>query len=436
MSPLLLPIILIALLLALSVFFSAAETAYTAVSRLKLKYQAESGDKQAEAIKAIVSNPDRLLGVLLFGVTVSEIAAAGLLSFTVASWASKKYSEITGLIASILFALFVLVFCELTPKIIAAAYPERVSRKLLLPVRAIIRLLLPFSKSAVWIANGIVRAIGLGPNASPFAHGLSEEEIKAMIASSSEASVPGEKKEMLHNIFEIGDAQIREIMIPRGEVTAVDIDDDMSEILEVVKRANYSRIPVYRKNFDNPVGLLYVKDLLQYIRRSEDINLHALLHPVHFVPESARLDVVLRQLQSMHLHMAVVVDEFGGVEGIVTLEDLLEEIVGEIRDEHDTEIESIRELAPNLYSVAGNLPVRDFNRFFDEKIPEAPEYATLAGFLAALTGRLLLQGESVRYQSLILTIEKIDRFRIVSIRVRTATPLQNPESKTQSAEPA
>jgi putative hemolysin len=413
------------------VFFSAAETAFTAVNRLKLKYQAEAGDKQAEAIKGIVTNPDRLLGVLLFGVTIAEIAAAGIFSYIVAYYTTREYKEITSLLSSILFALFVLVFCELTPKIIAAAHPEQVSRKLLLPVRVTIRLLLPFSRLSGWMANGIVRAIGFGANASPFVHSLSEEEIRAMIAGSSETSVPGEKKEMLHKIFEIGDAQIREIMIPRGDVTAVDIDDDMADILEVVKKTNYSRIPVYRKNFDNPVGLLYVKDMLQYIQRSESINFHALLHPVHFVPDSARLDVVLRQLQSMHLHMAVVVDEFGGVEGIVTLEDLLEEIVGEIRDEHDTEIESIRELAPNLYSVAGNLPVRDFNRFFDEKIPEAQEYATLAGFLEALTGRLLLEGESVRYQSLVLAIEKIDGFRIVSIRIRTSSSRLKPETGSQ-----
>jgi putative hemolysin len=229
---------------------------------------------------------------------------------------------------------------------------------------------------------------------------------------------------MLHNIFEIGATQVREIMIPRIEVTAVEIDDDITKILSVVNKTHYSRIPVYRQNFDNPVGILYVKDLLQYVQKAEAINLQVLLRPVHFIPDSARLDIVLRQLQSMHLHMAVVVDEFGGVEGIVTLEDMLEEIVGEIRDEHDTEIESIREIGPNLYSIAGNLPVRDFNRFFDEKIPEAPEYTTIAGFLEALTGRLLLEGESVRYQNFILTIEKAEGFRIVSVRVRSSAPVQ------------
>jgi putative hemolysin len=326
---------------------------------------------------------------------------------------------VASLAGSIAFALIVLVFCELTPKIIAAAHPEQVSRSLLIAVRLTIKLLSPFSRLAAWLANHLVRIAGLQPAASPFAHSLSEEEIRALIAGSS-ASVPAEKKKMLHNIFEIGATQIRGVMIPRVEVTAVDIEDSIDKILDVVKKTNYSRIPVYRRNFDNPVGILYVKDLLQYVQGSEDINLQVLLRPVHFVPDSAPLDVVLRQMQSMHLHMAIVVDEFGGVEGIVTLEDLLEEIVGEIRDEHDTETESVRELGPNLYSVAGHLPAKDFNRFFEEKIPEAPEYSTLAGFLQALTGRLLREGESVRYRSLVLAIEKSEGFRILSVRVRAS----------------
>jgi putative hemolysin len=422
LSPLLFYFVLLVLFLGLSVFFSAAETAYMAVSRVRLKYRADAGDKKAEAIKDIVFNPDRLLGVLLLGVTVSEIAAASLFTYLVANSVAKQYSEIASFAGSILFALVVLIFCELTPKIISAVHPEKTAESLLLPVRIVIRLLSPFAKSAAWLANGIVRILGMNSAASPFAHSMSAEEIKAIIAASSEAAMPDEKREMLHNIFEIGATQVREVMIPRIEVTAVEISDEISEILSVVNKTNYSRIPVYRQNFENPVGILYVKDLLQYMQKAEPINLQVLLRPVHFVPDSARLDIVLRQLQSMHLHMAIVVDEFGGVEGIVTLEDLLEEIVGEIRDEHDTEIESIREIGANLYSIAGNLPVREFNRFFEEKIPEAPEYTTIAGFLEALTGRLLLEGESVRYQNFILTIEKIEGFRIVSVRVRSSAP--------------
>ncbi len=392
-----------------------------AVNRLRLKYQAEAGDKKAEAIKEILSNPDRLLGVILFGVTVAEISAAGIATYFIASLVPKEYLETASLAGSIVFALIVLVFCELTPKIIAATHSEEMSRLLILPVKLSMRIISPYSRLAAWMANQVVRIAGLQPAASPFAHSLSEQEIRAMIAGSSGTAMPNEKKEMLHNIFEIGATQVREIMIPRVEVTAIEIDDPISKILEVVNKTNYSRIPVYRRNFDNPLGILYVKDLMQYVQRAEDINLQVLLRPIHYIPDSARLDIVLRQLQSMHLHMAVVVDEYGGVEGIVTLEDLLEEIVGDIRDEHDTEIESVRELSAGLYAVAGNLPVKDFNRFFEEKIPEAPEYSTLAGFLQALTGRLLMEGESVHYQDLILTVEKTEGFRIVSVRVRTGT---------------
>jgi len=421
LSPLLLYFVLLLFFIVLSTFFSAAETAFIAVNRLKLKYQAESGDRQAEAIHRIVSNPDRLLGVILLGVTVAEISAAGLATSIVTSYFSDRYVEIAGLVGSLVFAFIILIFCELTPKIVAATHPEKISRRLLPPVRFFIAVLNPFARMAAWMANGIVRLFGLNPTGSPYAQSLSEEELKAMIASSSEASVPDEKKMMLHNIFEIGSTQIREVMIPRGEVTAVDIGEEPAKILDIVIQTHYSRIPVYRGNFDNPIGILNVKDLLPYVRKSNlEVSIRTLLRPVHFVPDSARIDAVLRRLQSMHLHMAIVVDEYGGVEGIVTLEDLLEEIVGEIRDEHDTETEAVRQLGPHLYSVAGNIPVRDFNRYFDEKIPEAPRYATLAGFLESLTGRLLVEGETVRYEKLVLTIEKAEGFRIVTVRVRTS----------------
>lgn len=421
MSPLLLYFLLLLFFIVLSTFFSAAETAFVAVNRLKIKYQAESGDRQAEAIHRIVSNPDRLLGVILLGVTVAEISAAGLATSIVTSYFSDRYVEIAGLVGSLVFAFIILIFCELTPKIVAATHPEKISRRLLPPVRFFIAVLNPFARMAAWMANGIVRLFGLNPTGSPYAQSLSEEELKAMIASSSEASVPDEKKMMLHNIFEIGSTQIREVMIPRGEVTAVDIGEEPAKILDIVIQTHYSRIPVYRGNFDNPIGILNVKDLLPYVRKSNlEVSIRTLLRPVHFVPDSARIDTVLRRLQSMHLHMAIVVDEYGGVEGIVTLEDLLEEIVGEIRDEHDTETEAVRQLGPHLYSVAGNIPVRDFNRYFDEKIPEAPRYATLAGFLESLTGRLLVEGETVRYEKLVLTIEKAEGFRIVTVRVRTS----------------
>jgi CBS domain containing-hemolysin-like protein len=420
-------IALLVFFLILAAFFSASETAYMAVDRLRLKYLAESGDAKAALIKGILVRPERLLGVILLGVTVSEIAAATLVATLASTYAPANRVEQVSVAASTALALIVLVFCELAPKIVAANDPERISRRLLWPVRLVLGLS-PVARLMTWCANGVVRLIGFSSSAGPFARALSEEEIRAIIAGSSHESVAG-KKEMLHNVFEIGATLVREAMIPRLEVTAVGLDDPIPDILSVIRKTNYSRIPVYRDNLDNITGILNVKDLLQFLDRPKEINLQALLRHVHFVPDTAPLETVLRQMQSMHLHMAVVVDEFGGVAGIITLEDLLEEIVGEIRDEHDTEIESIRRLGLDVYSVAGNLPVKDFNRMFDGKIPESRDYTTIAGFLQARTGRLLHEGENVRYQEINFVIEKVQDFQIVSVRVRVPTPATHAEPR-------
>lgn len=418
MSPLLIYFILLIFFLGLSVFFAGSEIAFMSLNRPRLKFQAESGDKQADSIRRIVKKPDRLLGVILLGNTVANIAAASLLTFIIASYIPEDHVDFVSIVGSVILAMVVLIFCELTPKLITATHPEQSARKLIRPIRFSIWLLSPISRLGAWVASRVVRILGLHAAVSPFSLGPSEDEIRAMIAGSSANGMAVEKREMLENIFEIGLTQVREVMIPRGEVTAVDITDPVPDILAIVHETHYSRIPVYRQNFDNPLGILHVKDLLQHVQRDGEIKMQALLRPVHFIPESARLDMVLRQFQSMHLHMAVVVDEYGGVAGIVTLEDLLEEIVGEIRDEHDTEIDSVLELGPGLYSIDGNLPVKDFNRFFDNKIPEAPEYATMAGYLGSQAGRLLMEGEKVQYQNFVFTIEKVEGFRIVSVRVR------------------
>lgn len=388
------------------------------VSRLRLKYLAETGDRRADFIKRIVASPDRILGAILLGNTLANIAAASLVTYLVATYVPTDRVQLMTVLASVVLTVVILIFCELTPKIIAATHAEELSRKLVWPIRILMWLLSPFAAFAALIANRLVKLAGLSSRASPFTYVLSEDEIRSIIAGSSGAVMAAEQKEMLHNVFEIRDTEVREVMIPRTDVTAVDIDDPIPEILSVFRKTNYSRIPVYKHSLENVVGILNGKDLLQHMQQPGDINLQVLLRPVHFVPDTARLEAVLRQMQSMHLHLAVVVDEFGGVEGIITLEDLLEEIVGEIRDEHDTETEPVHELGPSLYSVRGNLPVREFNRLFEVKIPESREYTTVAGFLQTRTGRLLQAGESVRYLELDFFIDKVDGLKIVLVRVR------------------
>jgi putative hemolysin len=429
LSTIILYLILLALFLAVSVFFSASETAFTAINRLKLSAQADGGDRKAQIIKAVVANPDRLLGVILLGNTVANISAATLATYLVAEYAPGDRAKSASVVVSLALTVVVLICCELTPKIIAATHAEQVSRRFLPLVRIVIVVLSPFARVSAWIANILVRMLGYSAAASPFAHGLSEAEIRAIITAPGTGGMASAKREMLSNVLEIADTQVRGIMISRVEVTALDIDAPIAEILSVVTKTNYSRIPVYRDNFENTLGILNVKDLLSYLDHPGDIKLQGLLRPVQYIPDTARLEPVLRLFQSMHLHMAVVVDEFGGVEGIVTLEDLLEEIVGEIRDEHDTETESVRELGPGFYSVAGHVPVKEFNRVFPKtRIPESPEYTTVVGFLQSRTGRLLQRGDIVRYKNLSFSVENVEGLRIVSlgVRVRSLKPDQAP----------
>jgi putative hemolysin len=414
--------------LVLSAFFSGAETALMSVNRLRIKYLADSGDKKAQRIQQILANPDRLLGVILLGNTVANIGSASLATYLVTEYTPQNRAEQVSILVSVILTLIILIGCELTPKIVAAAHSEEISKKIIWPIRTALVILDPVSRVSASVANCLVRLLGFAPTASPFVHALSEDEIRAIIAGSNPEAMGTGKREMLSNVMEIAGTQIREIMIPRVEVTAVDIDDPVSEIISVITKTKYSRLPVYRGNFDNVLGILNVKDLLP-MERLESIKLQSLLRPVQFVPDTARLDAVLRQFQSMHLHIAVVVDEFGGVEGIVTLEDLLEEIVGEIRDEHDTETEAVHELGPGLYSVAGNFPVKDFNRVFEIKIPESPEYATVVGFLQARTGRLLQKGETVRYQNASFSVEQAEGFRIISLRVRVPPKIHHRDAE-------
>jgi len=413
---------LLALSLLLSAFFSGSETAFMAVNRLRLRHRAESGDRRAVLVKRITDDPDRFLGVILLGNTIANIAAATILTYIVTTLSPAAHSRTLSLLASVALTLFILVFCELAPKTFAASHAETAADKLVRPVNAAIFLLHPFARLGAAIASVLFRLFGVSSSASPFAHALSEEEVRALIAASGSSDLAEHRRAMLRRVFDIGSTQIREVMIPRTEVTAVDIDSPLGEILSVLAKTSYSRIPVYRGSFENLLGLLHAKDLLPYLDRPGDIDIRALLRPVHYIPDTARLEAVLRSMQRMHLHMAAVVDEYGGVEGIVTLEDLLEEIVGEIRDEHDVEVEPIRELGADQYLVAGNLPVREFNRAFHARIPESHEYTTVAGFLQSLTGRLLQQGENIRYQGLDFTVEKTEGFKVVTIRFRRPAP--------------
>lgn len=418
---------LILVLLFLSALFSLSETSLMAANRFKLKYLEERGDRRAARAAELLRQPDKLLGTILIGDNLIDVAVGALAAFFITSVIGSAQAGLYSFLASGLLAIILIIFGKLLPKTIAASKPEPFALAVVFPLRLFILLLKPVVWIATLVSNAIARLFGFSAEAGRFVPMMSEEELRSLITSHGLSVVGAERQQMLHGVFEISDTVIKEVMVPRVEVVAVDVNASPGEIIRTLYTSGYSRIPVYRDKLDNILGVLYSKDVLPYLSHENGIeefkvDLPNILHPAHFVPDTARIDRVLRELQRLHIHMAIVVDEFGGVEGIVTLEDILEEIVGEIHDEYDTELEQVKRIAADTYLVKGGLAVREFNKALSLQIPEDNDYATVAGFLIALTGRLLREGDTVKYENLLFEVQKVQGLRIDSIKVQIKGP--------------
>jgi CBS domain containing-hemolysin-like protein len=274
-----------------------------------------------------------------------------------------------------------------------------------------------------WAGTRTVRLFGLHPSGE---HGsiYTEEELRQLIdASRQSGHVNEEEQQLINRVFDFSDAEVREAMIPRTAVDALPVTATFEEAKQAFRNLGYSRLPVYRERLDNVVGVVFWRDIEPYYeKQTGDFDLGKLAHPPMFIPAAARLGAVLKQMQSTRNHLAFVIDEHGGVEGILTLEDLLEEIVGEINDEFDEEVRSqITRDADGTYLLDGMLAVRDANRRFDLKLPEDGSYTTLAGFLMAQTGRLLQPGETVEFAGALFTVERVDHRRIRRVRFAPET---------------
>ncbi|HYE71946.1 MAG TPA: hemolysin family protein, partial [Blastocatellia bacterium] len=255
------------------------------------------------------------------------------------------------------------------------------------------------------------------------------EELRQLITQSHQSgNLHLEAKDLIHKIFDFTDLTARDAMIPRGEIAAIEEKTGFEEVVQEFQKSGYSRLPVYRDNFDNIVGIIHNKDVLDYINRPHEFDLMQAAHAPVFIPDSVRLGDVLKQMQSQRLHLAVIVDEHGGVEGILSLEDVLEEIVGEIQDEHDEIVdEKIRKRADNVFILDGSLTVREANRKFNLNIPESEDYTTVAGFLIARAGRLLTESDTVNYNDVRFTVERVNQRRITRIRMELLSQESNVE---------
>jgi CBS domain containing-hemolysin-like protein len=425
---------IVILFLLISTFFSLAETALMTVSKFRIRYLAEKGDRRARLVKYLVRRPDKLLGTILIGDNVIDVALGSLTAYFITVVLHTHKAGFYNAVASAAVAIITVVFGKILPKTIAVDHPESLALRVAYPMRVFMALLYPIVRVSTFVSNTVARWMGVRVGAGPFLHALTEDELRSLITSGEQPGLAKEKQEMLHGIFEFGDTRVKEVMISRTEVTAINVNSSLEQVLKTIQQSGYSRIPVYRDHFDNMLGILYTKDLLPLLlgsktaspppdlSQSRALDLEKILHPVHFVPDTAKIEKVLSQLQRLHLHMAIVIDEFGGVEGIVTLEDILEEIVGEIQDEYDLEQDTIRKVSTDVYVVRGTIPIRDFNKRLKLNIPETNDYTTLAGFLITLTGRLLKAGDKVTFENMAFEIEKVQAHKIVSVRLRIMPP--------------
>ncbi|MCL6551786.1 MAG: hemolysin family protein [Firmicutes bacterium] len=414
-------VVILGLLLALSAFFSGAEGALLAAGRLRPQ-RSEEGRGRARAAGAR-DDPARLLSALAVGSTIAHTALVVVATAALVRVLGPARGPLYAFVAT---TLVVLILAEIAPRTIAARHADRVAVWVAPPLRAL-----------AWLLTPVVRAVALPANllARPFgghvrrdAPMVAQEELQLLVRMGEEQGVlEQDEREMIHSIFQFGDTVVREVMTPRIDMVGVEADAPVETLLDVVREHGYSRIPVYHETVDQIVGVVHVKDLLT---ASRDGRLRGVARdfarPAFFVPDSKRLDDLFREMRRKRVHMAIVVDEYGGTAGLVTIEDLLEEIVGPIQDEYDAEEPPIRVVDERVALVDGRVHLEEVNAALGLHLP-AGEVDSLGGFVYTLLGHVPAQGERVTYDGVELAVERVDGNRITLVKVTKAEPAPTPQ---------
>ena len=397
-------------LLVLSGFFSGSETALLSLDKLRVRLLQQQGRRGADKLAKLLDNPDRLLSGILVGNNLINIAASVIATGLFVGYFGEQGEWLTVIILTPLL----LIFAEVCPKTYAAQYPEKMSFFVLNPIRLVLWLLAP----VVYVVSALSRLLTSFFRGEA-AEGLSvsEDEIRAIIEVGEESGVvAADQRRMLHGIFDLSETRVRDVMIPRIEVVGIDISASFQEVLDLIRSDNHSRFPVFSDSLDSVVGIVHSKEVFDYIDRTEDFSLRDICRKPYFVPESKRIAVLLQSFRQQHQHLAMVVDEYGGVEGIVTLEDVVEEIVGEIHDEYDIEEIDFRQLAPGRFLVDGAVSLRTVNRHFGLDLPE-DHVTTLAGYLLRIMGKIPSEGESFEENGIIFRVKRMEDRRIEEVEM-------------------
>ncbi len=418
-------------------FFVASEFALVAVRKSRIEAVAGEGDKAAIRLLAMLNNLNAYISATQLGITLSSLGLgwigepavaslldpilawlAGVTGFSVIASGAVLHT-ISFAIAFSLITFLHIVFGELAPKTAALELSERVSYFIAVPLMFFYRVGYPFIRILDWAGNRTVRLFGLHPSGE---HGSSytEDEIRQLIrVSQASGHLNEEEQRLIDQVFEFSETTVKEAMIPRTEIVAVSDNCTLEQMADAFRTHGFSRLPVHRESLDDIAGIVHVKDVLNSLIDRGEFALSNILQKPNYVVDTARLEDVLRQMQQEKFHFGFVVDEHGGVEGIITLEDLLEEIVGDISDEHDEEVsEQIHGQPDGTYILDGGLAVRDLNKRLTLNIPISDAYTTVAGFLMSESGQILNEGDVVPYNGHSFRIEKVEKRRVLTVRMQ------------------
>lgn len=418
-------ILFFALLLLLSAFFSSAETAFSSVNKLRLNHYASEGRKGAKKALHIADNFDHALTTLLVGNNLVNIAAATLSS----QIAIQLYGPNLGVfISTFVVTLLVLIFGEILPKSFAKEFAESYALK----SAGVLLLLIRLFKPVTWLFLKLKNILSVFFRNKEREPSVTEEELKVLVQmSEDEGVIDKHEKELVHRSLEFDDIIVNEIIKPRPDMVAVEINDSVEEIKEVFFRERFSRIPVYEGSIDHVVGILSERDFLtEYIRNKEEMDLRSLLREPLFVVQSMKISVLLPELQKKKVHMAIVIDEFGGTAGLITLEDILEEIVGEIWDEHDESVLLVNELSPGNYLFNADYAVDDFAEFLNIDNLDTTKH-TLGGWIIEELQRIPVEGEEITINNLTLKIIEVAENRIRKVHVKVNKREDKTEEDTE-----
>jgi putative hemolysin len=424
-------VLVIVVLIMLNAYFAGSEMALVSINETKIRMMIESGNKKAESVKNMLSEPSKFLSTIQIGITLagflssafaSEAFADRLVEWFLTRGIGIKASvmkPIAVVVITFILSYFTLVFGELVPKRLAMQNAEKLSLRIVGPLRFLSVITSPIVKLLTVSTNFFVKLAGGNPNADD--EEVTEEEIRMLIDVGEEKGTIDEiEKQFINNVFEFDDKVAADIMTHRTRVVAVSIDSALDDIVKVIGDKKYTRIPVYDGSIDNIVGILHVKDLLLYLASNglNSFDIHKLIRAPYFVPESKKLDELFRELQVKKVHMVVVVDEYGGTAGIITVEDLLEEIVGNIFDEHDEEELKYEKIDESTYLFDGSISLEQVSELIKVVLP-VDDYDTLSGYIIGQLGQIPNQGEKpvVEIDNLVFKVEEIEDKTISRIKV-------------------